>query len=85
MHHIPLSCTSSPCNLVFLNQRASYGLVQATVGMGTVFIWDFCVAITMGGGGTLCFVSAPLHTRTITVEGKAEGGLCLAAPTRWEQ
>ena len=29
---------------------ASYGLVHATVGVGTVLIWDFCVAITRGGG-----------------------------------
>ena len=49
MHYIPLSCTSSPCNLLFLNQGI-YGLVQATVGVGTVLIWDFCVAYTRGGG-----------------------------------
>ena len=30
--------------------RASYGLVQATVGVGTVLIRDFSVAITKGGG-----------------------------------
>ena len=49
MHYIPLSCTSSPCNLLFLNPDV-YGLVQATVGIGTVLIWDFCVAYTKGGG-----------------------------------
>ena len=27
-----------------------YGLVQATVGIGTALIWDFCVAWTGGGG-----------------------------------
>ena len=47
--YIPLSCTSSPCNLLFLNLGV-YALVQATVGAGTVLIWDFCVAITGGGG-----------------------------------
>ena len=30
--------------------RASYARVQATVGVGTVLIWDFCVARTKGGG-----------------------------------
>ena len=29
---------------------AGYGLVQATVGVGTVLIWDFSVAIPKGGG-----------------------------------
>ena len=29
----------------------SYALVQATVGVGTVLIWDFGVAYTKGGGG----------------------------------
>ena len=50
MYYIPLSCTSSPCNLVFLNPGV-YGLVQATVGVGTALIWDFCVAYTRGGRG----------------------------------
>ena len=49
MHCIPLSWTGSPCNLLFLN-LGLYGLVQATVGVGTVLIWDFCVAYTRGGG-----------------------------------
>ena len=49
MHYIPLSCTGSPCNLLFLN-LGIYGLVQATVDVGTVLIWDFCVAYTRGGG-----------------------------------
>ena len=48
MHEIPLSCTSSPCNLLFLNPGV-YGLVQATVGVGTALIWDFCVDYTRGG------------------------------------
>ena len=43
VHYIPLLC-----NLLFLN-LGIYGLVQAT-GVGTVLIWDFCVAITRGGG-----------------------------------
>ena len=30
--------------------RASYARVQATVGVGTVLIWDFGVAYTRGGG-----------------------------------
>ena len=29
---------------------ASYGLVEATVGVGTVLIWDFAIAITREGG-----------------------------------
>ena len=41
MHYIPLSCTSSPCNLLFLNLGV-YGLVQATVGVGTVLIRYYC-------------------------------------------
>ena len=49
MHNIPLSGTSPPCNLLFLNPGI-YGPVQATRGVGTVLIWDFCVAITKGGG-----------------------------------
>ena len=31
----------------------SYGPVQVTVGVGTVFIWDFSIAITRGCGVTL--------------------------------
>ena len=50
MHYIPLCCTSSPCNLLFLNPSV-YGLVPATVGVGTVLIWDCCVAYTNGEGG----------------------------------
>ena len=45
MHYFPLSCTSSPCNLLFWNLGV-YGLVQTTVVVGTVLIWDFCVAFT---------------------------------------
>ena len=33
----------------FLNLEV-YGLVQATVGVGTVLIWDFCLAYTRGEG-----------------------------------
>ena len=51
VHPLPPSCTGSLCNLLFLN-LGIYGLVQATVGAGTVLIWDFCVACTRGGGGT---------------------------------
>ena len=57
---IPLACTSSPCNPVFLNlgtrgwelyvSHTSYVPVQATVGVGTVLIWDFGVALTRRGG-----------------------------------
>ena len=36
-------------SLLFLNLGV-YGLVQATVGIGTVLIWDFGVAFTRGGG-----------------------------------
>ena len=47
------SCThtmhSPTCVSVLL---ASHALLQATVGVGTVLIWYFCVAITKGGGGT---------------------------------
>ena len=50
MHSIPLSCTSSPCNLLVLN-LGIYTLVQATVGIGTVLILDFCVAFPRGDGG----------------------------------
>ena len=35
-------------NLLFLNLGV-YGFAQATVGVGTVFMWDFCVAYTRGG------------------------------------
>jgi hypothetical protein len=31
-----------------------YGLVQATVDVGTVLIWDFSVAITSGGDKSQC-------------------------------
>ena len=52
MHNIPLSCISSPSRYLYVS-CASYGLVQATVGAGTVLIWDFCAARTGGGEGTL--------------------------------
>ena len=58
MHYIPLSWTSPPCNLLFLN-LGLYGLVQATVGVGTVLIWDFCVAYTRGGGVPLSACPRP--------------------------
>ena len=38
-HHLPMYVV-----------RASYALVQATVGAGTLLIWDSCVAYTGGGG-----------------------------------
>ena len=50
VHYIPLSGTSSPYNLLYFSPGI-YGLVQTTAGVGAVFIWDFCVAITRGGGG----------------------------------
>ena len=50
MRYITLSCTSSPCNLLFLNLGV-YSFVQAIVGVGTVLIWYFAVAYTTGGGG----------------------------------
>ena len=37
-----------PCN--------SHALVQATVGVGTILIWDFCVAISRGGGALVDLV-----------------------------
>ena len=49
MHYVPLSWSTSPCKLLFLNPGV-YGLVQATVGVGTVLIWDVCVAYARGGG-----------------------------------
>ena len=63
VHYIPLSCTSSPCNPLFLNLGArcwylyvwgaSYARVQATVVVGTVLFWDIGVAYTRGGGTTI--------------------------------
>ena len=50
MEYIPLSFTSSLCNLLFLNPGI-YGLVQATVGVGTVLIWEFLRSLYKGGGG----------------------------------
>ena len=29
----------------------SYAVVQGTAGVGTILIWDFCIAYTRGGGG----------------------------------
>ena len=55
----PFSGTSSPCNLLFLNPGI-YGLVQATVGVGTVLIWGFCVAIARAGGLFVSVVMAVL-------------------------
>ena len=39
-----------PVSVVIYVSRASYARVQATVGVGTVLIRDFCVAYTRGGG-----------------------------------
>ena len=50
VHYVPLSCTSSPYNLLFLNPGI-YGPVQATAGVGPILIWDTCVAFTQRGGG----------------------------------
>ena len=38
--------------------RVSHGLVQATVGVGTVLIWDFSVAFTRGGGTPIANTAA---------------------------
>ena len=54
MPYIPLSCTSSPCNLLFLN-LCVYALVQATVGVGTVLIYislGLLRSLYKGGGVT---------------------------------
>ena len=76
MHSIPLSCTSSPCNLLFLNPGV-YGLVQATVGVGTVLIWDFCVAYT-NGGGTPRPLQPPLETvRSLFSQARSIAVVCL--------
>ena len=40
--------------------RASYTRVQATVGVGTVLIWDFG-----GGGGGGYFMAKPLHLKNM--------------------
>ena len=61
MHYIPVSCTSSPCNLLILGLGV-YSLVQATVGVGTVLIWDFCVAFTRAGGYVLLTPAHNLHS-----------------------
>ena len=91
---MPLSCTSSPCNPLFLNlgarcwllyvSRASYARVQATVGVGTVLIWDIGVAYTRGGGVSVsrratrfALSSGALHF-LITGRGSE---LCLPPPT----
>ena len=64
MHYTPLSGTSSPCNPLLMNLGICR-LVQATVGVGNVLIWDFCVAITRGGGvqpgGTPPAILSPPH------------------------
>ena len=41
--------------------RISYALVQATVGVGTVLIWDFGVAYTRGGGDMFCLWVSSRH------------------------
>ena len=59
--------------------RASYGLVLATVGVGTVLIWDFSVAITVGGGVRIGRVGARdisvsnCFTTTTTMVGNCSG------------
>ena len=42
------------CHTARVAELGICGLVQATVAVGTVLIWDFCVAHTKGGGGTIC-------------------------------
>ena len=50
-----LRCThtarSLTCVLVVVCVARNLRLCPATVGVGTVLIWDFCVACTKGGGG----------------------------------
>ena len=74
MHNIPPSGTSSPCNLLFW-YLGIYGLVQATVGVGTALIWDFCVAYTRGGGGGGYVYDALVHP--VQFEG---GSMSLPSP-----
>ena len=73
MHYIPLFCSSSPCNLLFLNLGV-YGLVQATVGVGTVLIWDFGVAYRRGGGGKVTSLGQRRWEAAGNHMGMGEGG-----------
>ena len=85
VHCIPRSCTSSPCSLLFLNPGV-YGLVQATVGVGTVLIWDFCVAFTRAGGGggmrVLAYRGADVRGCTCTWDRVCVGGVFRCKCTR---
>ena len=54
--------------------RASYARVQATVGVGTVLIWDIGVAETMGGGYQLA--------QLLSLYGKPPQGLLPSAVGR---
>ena len=49
MYNIPLSGTSSPCNPLFLNLGV-YGLVQATVGVGTILVGTVAQLLQGRGG-----------------------------------
>ena len=69
LHYTWGKVTSSPCNHLFLN-LAVYSLVQATVGGGTVLVWDFCVASTRGGRGT---ITRPIFN-TLPCTGGGGGG-----------
>ena len=59
MHYIPLSCTSPPCNVLFLDPGV-YGVVQATVGVGTVLIWALLRSVSRGGDYYQTFTEGPL-------------------------
>ena len=56
--------------------RASYAHVQATVGVGTVLIWDFGVAYTRGGGVKVVFQGTAGANRGtmffLSADGKAQ-------------
>ena len=57
---------------------ASYARVQATVGVGTVLIWDFGVAYTRGGGVISPFLSwGGLQNRNEAKKAKRLHNLCL--------
>ena len=71
MHSIPLSCTSAPCKLLFLNPGV-YRLVQATVGIGTVLPFPPLVvphplSFPRGGGGTVTWSTQKFSLRLIVL------------------
>ena len=50
LHQLTMQSSLFERGCPVLVSRASYARVQATVGVGTVLIWDFGVAYTRGGG-----------------------------------